>query len=281
MDFNAGSLKRWFVIMVFTKRDFNVLNISNIPVSEAKMWDVISFFGSSLLSLEEINNENLYLKLGYSKESFRKTINHCEKLGVLIVENNKYRLSPISFSLYDQEITFNDYLKELIQANDEIYSLIRVVIVLLDFFSSSLRLKTLYVLFALISKSRTDQSAQASVGRNLRAYFSLLNMLTLVNKNKERLYLKKENDLIDEFGCNIINPISKQFKQEIINVNLISKYLSNFFDTIIVEQILSCVSTYEMDNYVWTKSSLFKNQGEIRNLYDEYIMTVIIKRKVD
>lgn len=265
--------------MVYFKKDFSILNISNVPVTEDKIRILLSIFINNAFSYEDLIKGEMYERLDYSKETFRKVINHSTILGILDVKENRYGLTQLSKEYYFGNMSFEKYLSQLIKENKEIYQVVKIIITLLKFFSSSLRSKTLYLVFSFVSKGRVDQSSQASVGRNLRAYLSLLNMLGIVKKNKDRVYLTEEKiDFL--FDIDTINPINKQFTENIINVRSLSQYLFNFFDPLILPDILSCISTYEFENYIWTKSSLYKNQGEIRNLHGEYIMTVIIKDRM-
>jgi hypothetical protein len=198
-------------------------------------------------------------------------------VGILDRSNNVYRLSSTSQSFFYNRIDFADFMYELILRNPDMHKTMNIILYLLKIFNPSLKLKTLYTIFSLVGKKRIDSSAQSSVGRNLRAYFSILIMLGLVKREKDELVLN-ESPFLTHFVTKDIVGIEELFSSEVINIKNITKYMWNFFDKPTADDILSCVASYEIDRYIWTKSSLYKNQGEIENLYGEYIMTLIIKR---
>lgn len=140
-------------------------------------------------------------------------------------------------------------------------------------------MKSIYSIFTYIGKDRLDESAQASTGRNLRAIMSFLKIMNLIAKKGDEVYIN-DGLLAEHFLPSDVSALKDKFKKDIVNVNEISSYLYNFFDKNSTEKLLSCVSTYEISNFIWSKSSLYKNNGEIKNFYGEYIMTVIIKRGI-
>jgi|GEM_PF-7067151 len=263
--------------MIFRKADFEVLNISNIPSSEERMSLLINMFGEQNYSIYEMVQLELNNIFDYSKETFRKMLNHSFLVGILEKSGNIYRLSPISLNYFYKQIDIDEFIHELIIKNSNMHKTMRIIIYLLKIFNPSLKQKTLYTVFSLIGKKRIDPSAQSSVGRNLRAYFSFLVMLGVVKREKDELVLN-DTPFLTNFLTKDIIGIEELFDTEVINIKNVTKYMWNFFDKPTADDILSCVSSYEIDRYIWTKSSLYKNQGEIKNLYGEYIMTLIIKR---
>ncbi|CAH1215695.1 hypothetical protein PAECIP111893_04007 [Paenibacillus plantiphilus] len=263
--------------MTFHKYDFEVLNISNIPSSEERMDLLINMFGEQYYSNDEMVHREFNSIFDYSRETFRKMLNHSFLVGVLDRSDNVYRLSSVSLSYFHKRIDFTEFMHNLIVGNSDVYKTMHIIIYLLKIFNPSLKMKTLYTIFSLLGKNRIDPSAQSSVGRNLRAYFSFLTMLGLVKREKDELVLT-ESSLHSDFLTNDIIGIEELFDTEVINIKSVTNYMLKFFDKPAADDILSCVSSYEIDRYIWTKSSLYKNQGEIKNLYGEYIMTLIIKK---
>lgn len=262
--------------MKFSRMDFGLINISNVPSNKDKLLNLIKLFKDDNLSLQEMYGLDFHYQLNLNSETFRKMINHSTLIGILDYQDQRYQLSKETKELLVGNYGLNEYFFKLLSKKEPIFNLVEIIIALLQLFSNSMKNKTIYSIFSLIGKQRIDESAIASVGRNLRALFSVLEMSGAVEKNKDKCILKKTDS--NYFLVNEIKSLDEYFTDDVINVNLISKYLSNFFAREIVPEILTCVSTYEQNDYVWTRSSLYKDQGEIQNLYGEYIMTVILKR---
>ncbi len=262
---------------MFLWNDFKLDNISNIPNSKEQLIKIIQIFENKSYSITEIKNLKLYEKYETTEESFRKTLNHSNRIGILNKNEEKYMLSLETQSLLTQKKKLDDYILYLVKKNLEMYKVCSIIVLLLRIFSGSVKSKTFYSVFALVGKNRKDESAQATVGRNLRSYFSLLKMAGVIERNGDRITLTNKH--INEFIYKGVTPIDMYFNSDIVNVKLLAKYINNFFDKDVVAKILTCVSTYEWENYIWTKSSLYKNQGEIENLFGEYIMTLMFKKE--
>ncbi|WP_329470494.1 hypothetical protein [Exiguobacterium sp. 9-2] len=260
------------------KTDFETLNISNIPSNKNKLLRLLENFDSSEFTWREISELNLNTKLDISNSTLRKMINHSTMIGIMNYSNRKYFLSDISHSLLTQKCDIDNYFLKILKVNNQLFNNVKIILLLLRLFSGTLRVKTVYTVFSYIGKDRLDQSAEASVGRNIRAVFSIMTMMGLITRDKSTIHLKNKTKLVNEFGLINIQSIEKEFNDYIINVNRLTDYIGEFFDPEIVSKLLSCISTYETDNYIWSKSSLFKNKGEIKNIFGDYIMTVIIKR---
>ncbi|URT71208.1 hypothetical protein [Cytobacillus firmus] len=262
------------------KTDFETLNISNIPSNKGKLLRLLETFGESEFTWSEISKLNLNIKLDISNSTFRKMINHSTMIGILNYNNRKYFLSDVSHSLLIQKFDVDEYFLQLLKINKQLFNNVKIILLLLRLFSGTLRVKTIYTIFSYIGKDRLDKSAEASVGRNIRAIFSIMIMMGLISRDTNAIHLKNKPKLINEFDLLNIQSIENKFNENIINVNRLTHYLGEFFDTEIVSKLLSCISTYETSNYIWSKSSLFKNSGEIKNIVGDYIMTVIIKRRM-
>ncbi|MCK4259989.1 MAG: hypothetical protein KAX49_13500 [Halanaerobiales bacterium] len=262
--------------MLFVKQDFIVPNISNIPTNKEKFFNLIDIFYQRSYTLKELNSLSVFEKMKVSKTTFRKIINHCVILGILCKMNNKYALSKDTKRLAEGDYEFEEFIYKLISRNKGLNRIITIIILLLKIFTS-LRSKTLYTIFAFIGKDRVDDSAISSVGRNLRAIFSLLKMLDIIQVKTNTILLN--NFQGDLFECFNVLSLESNFFSEIIYIDTVTDYLSKFFDVNVSKKILACVSTYEIRNYIWTKGSLFKDQGEIKNLHGEYITTVMLNER--
>lgn len=262
---------------MFKAKDFNVANISNLPTSKQKLLKLIEVFDNQSYSMKEIKDGQVYERTGMGEETFRKMVNHCAKIGILNYSEGIYSLSEETKKLVCDKFGLDEYILKILKKNQEVYSSACILITLLIIFRS-LRLKTLYAIFSLVGKNRVDASAQSSTGRNLRAILALMSMARLIEKRKDEVVLT-HNELKELSYLNA-QPLHIHFaNRDMVNTPLIIKYLVNFFEKDASEKILSCVSTYEVKNYIWSKSSLYKNQGEIKNLFGDYIMTVIFNKE--
>lgn len=264
-------------ILLLTRRDFVIPNISNLPNTPKKLLAFINLFDRfESYSIKELHSLKKHQELGISKETFRKMVNHSAKVGILTNENSRYRLSDETINLiYNNFSDIHSYITTLIKDYDELKKAAEIILTLLKIFSPSLKTNTLYIIFSLIGKNRIDKSAQAAVGRNLRTIFSLLQMAEMIIKGNETLQITDNN--WNEIVEKEVVSINHLYPLQVVNIKKIVQYLNHYFDTPLCEEILSCITTYEVENFIWTKSSLYKNQGEIKNLNGEFIMTVITK----
>lgn len=251
---------------------FKLINIANTITQKERLKILIETFGHGSYSLAEMYDMGLDNRMDISKETFRKTINHSALVGILEFQDEKYRLSKISCDLANGKCDLQEYYIQLIKKNEFINNTTEIIILLLQIFEF-LKFKTIYSIFSLIDKNRLDESSVASVGRNIRSIIRMLELAGMIEKNRVGVRLRKKT-----LGTEI-KPLYIVFNQTIINIKQITQYLSQYFTNDVLRKILSCVSTYEHDFYIWNKSSLFKNDGEIKNLLGEYIMTVTIKNK--
>ncbi|PEJ09102.1 hypothetical protein [Bacillus wiedmannii] len=263
---------------MYVEKDFWIPNISNIPNDREKLRQIINLFELNKFSLHEMYYLDFHNQINLSKETFRKRINHSTLIGILNYNDQKYELSEVSKKLFLNEINLNDYIKRIITQNTTLYKITCITFVLTTLFAPSLRLKTLYSIFALVGKDRKDSSAISTTGRNLRPILSLMRMIGIIEKRNDEIVLGKQipNSIIDIE----VQPLCEHFNEDIVNIKLIKNYLNEYFDKETVDKILTCTSSYETKNFIWSKSSLYKNQGEVRNLFNEYIMTVIIKKGI-
>ena len=259
---------------MLSKNEFNLLNISNIPNNKEKVERLINIFEGKELYLKEIREYELNLKFGYSYETFRKLLNHSCLIGILNCKNSKYSLSKASIDYINANINFKEYMNSIIDNNSHISNYFNIIYILTRIFSPDIDIKTFYYIFSYISKDRVDDSAIASTGRNLRAVFSLLIMSDRIYKYKNRIFIQE--NIISKDYCNI-DSLSEKFNKDIVNIKDVNKYLNKYFDKKVTMKTLQCLSTYEYENYIWVKGSIYKDNGEIKNLNDEYITTVIIK----
>lgn len=262
---------------MFTEKDFWLPNISNIPNDEEKINQLVNIFKVDKYSLHEMYNQNFHEQINLSKETFRKRINHSSLVGILSYNNQKYELSEVSKKLYEKQISLDEYLERIILNNKPLFNAVGITLVLVKLFAPSIRTKTLYYTFSLVSKDRSDNSAISSVGRNYRAIFSLAKMLGILEKKNDLILLGYRNS--NRFCSMHVESLQDHFTEDIVNINLIKEVLYNHFDKESSNKILTCVASYETDNFIWSKSSLYKNQGEVKNLFNENIMTVIMKRR--
>ena len=263
------------IIMKINKSEFIIPNISNIPSDREKLFNLLMIFNEKNFSRHEIFNNNFNESMDLSAETFRKMVNHSAMIGILSYQDRVYDLSKASQMLLKKEISIDKYFNRIINKDKQIKNSAYIILLLLSLFSGNLKIKTLNAIFSYIGKERLDESSRAAVGRNLRAIFSLLRMMGLIDKSGNEIILSNKSN--NEFEISDIKSIKSHFRINIINANYIREYLNTFFEQDVTSKVLACVSTYETSNYIWSKSSLYKNQGEIKNLYDEYIMTVILQ----
>lgn len=256
--------------------DFNMLNIANIPNDKNKIEMLLNIFSYNSYSLKEVRELSLNEKYGSSYETFRKTLNHSCIIGVLNCDQNKYSLSKYSIEYFESKKTFNEYMKSIVYNNENILMYYNIIETIIRIFPKSIDIKTFYVIFSYIGKDRTDDSSISSTGRNLRAVFSLLKMSNKIIKYKNRIRLIQ--DLVESRKINV-KPIYSISNSKIINIRDVRKYVNNYFTKDVSEKILQCMATYEYENYIWVKGSLYKNNGELKNLNNEYITTLMIKEK--
>ncbi|WP_407728491.1 hypothetical protein ACJMCD_28630 (plasmid) [Priestia megaterium] len=262
------------------KKDFDTLNISNIPSNKEKLLHLLEYFKKNEFTWKEISKSDLNLLLGLSNETLRKMVNHSAMVGILNYNDRKYFLSEESSLLLSDKYQLDEYFLHILQKSEPLFINAKIIILLMKLFGGSLKSKSIYTIFSYVGKDRLDNSAQASVGRNIRAIFSILIMMGVITKSKDKIYLNKKSNLLNVLEFSNVQAIESHFNENIINVNFISRYLEQFFIPEVVVKVLSCISTYETDNYIWSKSSLYKNRGEVKNLLGDFIMTVIIKRRL-
>ncbi|HCL4558107.1 TPA: hypothetical protein N2E03_003748 [Clostridium botulinum] len=251
------------------KIDFELLNISNIPNNEQKMIDLMKIFTYKTYSLKEIRELDISIN-EYSYETFRKMLNHSSIIGILECKNNSYSLSKNSLEFLKEKITFEEYINNIINENKKLLNYYKIINIIINIFPTSIGIKTFYNIFSYIGKDRIDDSAIASAGRNLRAVFSLLFMAHKINKYRNRIEIVEDRTKYIQSIYNIYN-------SDIINIREVRKYLNKYFDKEVSEKILQCMSTYEYENYIWVKGSLYKNNGEVKNLNNEFITTLMVK----
>lgn len=261
---------------MINKNDFELLNIANIPNSKDKVENLINIFSEKAYSLKNIRDLNISEGFGYSYETFRKTLNHSCIIGILNCDNGIYSLSKESIEFLSGKSTFNKYINSIIYGNKALLNYFNIIYIIINIFPPSVDIKTFYNIFSYVSKDRIDSSALASTGRNLRSVFALLNMASKITKYKNRIGIS-DNSKVDKYSN--VNSLYNVFSKEIINVKDIRKYLNNYFAKDVSEKILQCMSTYEYENYIWVKGSLYKDNGEVKNLNNEFITTVIVKEK--
>lgn len=257
-------------------KDFDMLNIANIPNSRDKIENLLDIFSYNSYSLKEIRELNLSDKYGCTYETFRKTLNHSFIIGLLECNQNKYSLSKKSLDYYERKKSFDEYICDIIYSNQNLAMYYNIIETIIKIFPSSINIKSFYIIFSYIGKGRLDDSSIASTGRNLRAVFSLLKMANKILKDKNRIKLIdsfKENKVIH------IKPIYEIYESDVINIKDVRKYISIYFTKDVTEKILQCMATYEYENYIWARGSLYKNNGELKNLNNEYITTLMIKER--
>lgn len=262
---------------MFSKKDFEILNISNLPSTKDQLVTLLDIFYNNEYSLKDVVELESSKRLNLTNETFRKMINHSQILGILKKTGNRYTLSSHSKIFYESGFGIDEYIFHLVKSNTILYRQCSIILLLLQVFPPSIRHKTLYTIFSYIGKRRTDASAISSVGRNLRAVFSLLRFMGVAEKKDDELILKNRN--LDKFIYYNVKSVEDYYSSDIISVDKVTKYINTYFDKKISLNILSCLATYEVKNYIWSKSSLFKNQGEVENLFGEYIMTVMSKKE--
>ncbi len=253
------------------KDHFELLNVSNILDSEEKYRCLCNIFKSDCFTLADMYGNNVNNEMGYTTESFRKLMNHTCIIGVLEKIEYKYCLSNLSIEFYNDKMSFKSYILRIIGQNENLKNNVNIILNLLSLFNGELSKKTVYAIFSYVYKNRLDDSSIASVGRNLRSVFTLMELADLISKSRSSIKLRRYPHVS-------LEPMSEVFDSDIISINDLKTYMSEYFTTEVSIMILKCLSTFEVKNYIWTKSSLFKDIGEIENFYGEYVMTLIVKR---
>ncbi|MBU3175196.1 hypothetical protein KPL47_02310 [Clostridium estertheticum] len=261
--------------MKYSINDFIIPNIANVPCTKDRIIKTIKLFENRSYEIKDIIDEKWNEKLGITSETLRKAINHSKILG--IIENNEgvYSLAKISKEFYFKEERIDNYILKVIESNQEIETVCNIIMTLLSIFPNSLKYKTLYSIFSLIGKNRLDSSSIQTVGRNLRPIISILSLSGAIKKENSNIVISKTKK--SGFKIKNIKSIEDYYMSDIVITRNISIYLEEYFEKNIVENILRCLATYETTNYIWAKSSLYKDMGEIENLYGEFIMTVMKK----
>lgn len=113
---------------------------------------------------------------------------------------------------------------------------------------------------------RYDNSAVRSVARNLNPVFNLMVFGGYVNVNKEYIVICDKQAVENIFKS-----------RQILSIVEFEKNVMKYFLPDIANSVMRCAASYENDKYIWAKSSLYKNKGEVRNLSGEYIMSVMKK----
>lgn len=258
---------------MINKDDFELLNIANIPNSKTKVEGLIKKLYNKFYSLKDIRDLEIGEKLGYTYETFRKLLNHACIVGMLNCNNGIYSLSKESQKFIEGKCTFDECINSIIYRNKKISNYNNIIYIIVNIFPPSINIKTFYNIFSYVSKDRVDDSALASTGRNLRSVFALLNMANRITKYKNRIKIS------NNIEYDTVKALESVFQKDIINMNDVTKYLNIYFTKDVSEKILQCMSTYEYENYIWVKGSLYKNNGEIKNLNNEFITTLMIKEK--
>lgn len=251
-------------------------NISNIPNSPEKIDLLLNIFGYNFLNLYEIYILNDNYQFGYTNESMRKMINHSFKIGILEKAQKKYGLSEISLNYFEGKNDIRDLNLQIIKENKGIFDICEIISIILAVFNGHIKKKTLYYIFSIYAKKRTDKSSISSVGRNLRSIFSLMEMADLIIVQKEKIKISDTN-FYDKLNINMPSSLESKYNSDVYKISIIREYLNDFFDEELIEVILKCVTTFEYEDIYWNKGSLYKNQGEVLNLNSEYIMTFTIK----
>lgn len=255
---------------MYKNKDFQIPNIANAPIEENKVRRIFDIFGEAYLKYQNLDLYNCCKNLSVSENTFRKTVNHACIIGILDNDNGMYHLSELSLKYFYEKISYKEYIDEILLNNNQLHTIQSIISLLLSFFGRKMKKKTISNIFCVISTNRMDHSAINSVSRNLAPIYNMLRVGEYIDLRKEYIFLCGEEKVQDLFA-----------DKQILTVKQISKSLRLYFDSIVVEKILSVVSTYEYETYIWAKSSLFKNQGEVCNLNGEYIMSVMKKEEED
>lgn len=259
---------------MINRNDFQLLNISNVPNNKDKLEMILNTFSEKSYSLKNIRDLNAYEDYGYSYETFRKILNHSCMIGILNCDNGIYSLSTDSVKFLSGENTFEEYMNYIIYGNKMLLNYNNIIYIIINIFPPSIDIKTFYNIFSYVGKDRIDSSSLASTGRNLRSVFALLNMAGKIAKYKNRIEVSVN---LKNSEYSNINSLYNVFQNEIINIRDIRKYLNNYFTKDVSEKVLQCMATYEYENYIWVKGSLYKNNGEVKNLNNEFITTLMVK----
>lgn len=253
---------------MISKEIFNVENISNCPNDFNKIERLLEIFKDKKISINtllSIENADAY---GCKISTFRKVVNHASIIGMLDRDKINYSLSDLSQKYFNGQMGRLDYMQELIDSSKILKNNFMVIECLLNLFNNELDIKTIYLIFSYVASNRLDESSMASFGRNIRSYLALYKMGGLVEKRNNKINLLNDKKEL----C-----VNKKFSTVVINVNDLRRYVNEFFEEDVTEKILKCIATYENDKYIWVKSSINKDKGEIVNLNQERIATFMIK----
>lgn len=262
---------------MFKKDGFIAHNIGNAPSNIKRINDLLSIFGNNRISIRMFSQIDLETNYKWKWGTFRKILNHSYLVGILNIENNEYFLSELSLKYFNNEISITEYISSLIKKNREIYIKIEILGTLLQIFSNSINVKTIYYVFSLVGIGRSDESSISSYRRNFNVLFNYFEMAELIERKGKNIHLtNKGRHFLDKD----IKSIDEMFTSYVIDIQYIYDYLNSYFNKDISYSILRCLTTYETENYIWSKSSLFKDKGEIQNLNNEYIGTLIIKEMI-
>jgi hypothetical protein len=259
---------------MYKSKDFEIPNISNLPCGEEKTRKVMDIFGDAYLRYKNIDVQKWGHELDSSINTFRKLINHSRIFGILEKTEEYYHLSEIALDFYYDKISYNEFVNILINENEKINNICNIIIILLRIFSDSLKMETINYIFTILGRNRYDKNALNAVARNLRSIYSLLEALNIIERKQSKIILLKKDNVFNSVGA---KPFEQIMKKDIISIKDLDSYVSKYFEKEVVEKVLCCASSFENNKYIWAKSSLYKNNGEILNLYGEYIMTVMRK----
>lgn len=255
---------------MYKKKDFQIPNIANTPVEKDKLRKILDIFGEAYLKYQNLDINSCCKNLSVSENTFQKIVNHACVSGILDNDNGKYHLSEVSLRYFYENISYEEYIGEILLNNNQLYTIQSIILLLLSFFGKKMKKRTISNIFCLISTNRIDDSAIHSVSRNFAPIYNMLKVGEYIELKKDCILLCGEEKVEDLFSA-----------KQILTVKQINKSLRMYFDSFVTEKILSVVSTFEYENYIWAKSSLYKNQGEVCNLNGEYIMSVMKKEEED
>ena len=252
---------------MYTHTDFIIPNIANAPITQERVTQICEIFGEASLRYQNLDLPKICQKMSITENTLRKMINHANLTSILENKEGVYRLSDLTIQLYYEQISYSDFIKKLIVINPEIERIKSIIETLLNLFEGSLRKKTVYYIFSLVSKmGRYDNSAVRSVARNLNPVFNLMVFGGYVNVNKEYIVICDKQAVENIFKS-----------RQILSIVESEKNVMKYFLPDIANSVMRCAASYENDKYIWAKSSLYKNKGEVRNLSGEYIMSVMKK----
>ena len=249
---------------MYTRKDFQVPNIANAPVSEERIRKIFYIFGRNSLNYKTMVELESWKVLSVSQYTFAKVISHASKVGILEKEDGAYHLSGVSQEYFDGRICYKEYMREIVGGDEKLYRMWSIIVLLLSFFGGKMKKRTISYIFSAIGTGRSDKSALHSVGRNLAPVYNMLCHSGYTVCGESNIILQQQDKIQDLFAG-----------KQVLTVNDIRRVFSQYFEREVIEEMLSVVSTFEYERYVWSKSSLYKNQGEIRNLDGDYIMAVM------